>query len=99
MGLREPCHKILGLEQPPRQGTQVLHRFRLPRTRRKPDKDRMGGDKAVLRDGQTQVKRQSEDDINVDKKHMQMAVRPYSCQVEERGIPDTDRTRADIIYF
>ena len=89
MGLREPRHKIPGLEQPPGQGAQVLHRFRLPRTRRKPDKNGMGGDKAVLRDCQAQVERQPEDDTDVDKEHLQMAVRPHPRQVEKRRIPDT----------
>ena len=89
MGLREPRHKIPGLEQPSSQGTQVLHRFRLPSARRQPDKDSMGGDKTVLRDGQAKVKRQSEDDTDVDKEHLQMAIRSHPRQVEKRGIPDT----------
>ena len=59
----------------------------------------MGGDKAVLRDGQAQVERQPEDDTDVDKEHLQMVVRPHSRQVEKRRIPDIDRTRADINLF
>ena len=58
----------------------------------------MGGDKAVLRDNQAKVERQSEDDTDVDKEHMQMAIRPYPRQVEKCGIPDTDRARADMIF-
>ena len=59
----------------------------------------MGGDKAVLRDNQAKVERQSEDDTDVDKEHMQMAVSPHSLLIEKRWIPDTDRPRADMIYF
>ena len=58
----------------------------------------MGGDKAVLRDNQAKVERQSEDDTDVDKEHMQMAVSPHSRQIEKRWIPDTDRTRANMIF-
>ena len=98
MGLREPCHKILGLEQSSSQGTQVLHRFRLPSARRQSDKDSMGRDKTVLRDNQAKVECQSEDDTDVDKEYLQMVVSPHPRQVEKRWIPDTDRARVDMIF-